>query len=106
MSPPFETRWLPRVSITYAMPRYVSPSAGTMREIAAQVAAKHGLTVSDLKGPRQLRGIAHPRQEAMWRMRRELNKSLPMIGAFLGDRDHTTVLHGVRAHAKRNGLPE
>lgn len=38
--------------------------------------------------------IAHPRQVAMYLSRTETDASLPQIGAQLGPRDHTTVLHG------------
>lgn len=79
----------------------------TMREIAEFVAGKHNLTVADLKGPSRERKFAHPRQEAMWLMCQATNTdgskrfSRPQIGRFLGGRDHTTVMHGERAHAAR-----
>jgi chromosomal replication initiation ATPase DnaA len=78
----------------------------TMAEIARRVACEHGLTVADLKGPRRTRNLAHPRQQAMSEMYGEMTEhghrwSLPQIGLFLGGRDHTTVLHGVRRHALR-----
>ena len=38
--------------------------------------------------------IAHPRQVAMYLSRTETDASLPQIGAQMGPRDHTTVLHG------------
>lgn len=38
--------------------------------------------------------IAHPRQVIMYLARTETDASLPQIGAQLGPRDHTTVLHG------------
>ena len=74
------------------------------RAILREVAAKHGLTVDDLIGQRRTNAVSHPRQEAMYRMRMETPLSLSAIGARLGQRDHTTVLHGVKAHARRNGL--
>jgi chromosomal replication initiation ATPase DnaA len=30
--------------------------------------------------------------------------SFERVGQFFGGRDHTTVLYGVREHARRNGL--
>lgn len=72
----------------------------TMREIAMSVAEKYGLTLLDLMGESRLARIAHPRQEAMWLIRQGGRCSLPMIGRFFG-RDHTTILHGVRAHELR-----
>lgn len=38
--------------------------------------------------------IAHPRQVAMYLARTETDASLPQIGAMMGPRDHTTILHG------------
>ena len=75
------------------------------RDIVRQVCAKHGLHIDDLTGPRRSKKVSYPRQEAMYRMRMETPLSYPAIGARLGDRDHTTVMHGVKAHAKRTGAP-
>lgn len=47
--------------------------------------------------------IAYPRQVAMYLARTETEASLPQIGAMLGNRDHTTILHGVE---KITGLVE
>lgn len=71
----------------------------TMALILVHVADKYDLTVAELRGKRRVHRIAHPRQEAMWMMR-QAGKSLPQIGAYL-NRDHTTVLHGVRRHEAR-----
>lgn len=76
----------------------------TMREIIAEVARETGVRVEVLRRPVgtfEPRAIAHARQYAMWRMRQETTQSLPQIGRFLGGRDHTTVLYGVRRHAQR-----
>ena len=73
---------------------------GLAAQVLADVAERHGLTVADLIGPRRLRHIAHPRQEAMFCLR-ACGWTLPRIGRAIGDRDHTTVLHGIRAHQKR-----
>lgn len=71
-----------------------------MSAITERVAARHGLTVEELKAPTSCTRIAHPRQEAMMEMRAQDRWSLPQIGRFFG-LDHTTILHGVRAHARR-----
>lgn len=68
--------------------------------IIREVAAKYGRTVDELTGPLRWRSIAWARQEAMFRLRNETTLSYPDIGRRL-NRDHTTILHGVRAHAKR-----
>lgn len=71
-----------------------------MRDIAIEVAARHSLTLADLSGRSKRRHIAIARQEAMWEVWQATNYSFPRIGAFF-KRDHTTVLHNVRVHAKR-----
>lgn len=74
----------------------------TMRELAEEVAHRHGLTLEDLKGPSRRQEISQPRQEAMALICAERRWSLPQIGRFFGGRDHTTVLHGARAHERRS----
>jgi len=69
--------------------------------IAQRVADKHRLTVADLKGPSRERRIAWPRQELMAELYATGRLSYPVIGAFLGGRDHTTVMYGVRRHHER-----
>jgi chromosomal replication initiator protein len=69
-----------------------------------QVSEKHGVTSKDLIGPSRVQQVVHARYEAMYRVRRELVLSFERVGQFFGGRDHTTVLYGVREHARRNGL--
>jgi len=66
-----------------------------------EVADKHGVRVDDILGERRTAEIARARQEAMWRLRHELHLSFPVIGSVIGGRDHSTVFHGVHAHARR-----
>ena len=47
-------------------------------------------------GPKRLRAYARPRQVAMYLCKQLTNRSLPEIGRRFGERDHTTVMHGVR----------
>ena len=70
-------------------------SSARMSEIAARVAAAYRLSMAEIRGPFRQARIAHPRQEAM-RIMYEAGYSTPRIGRFFR-RDHTTVLHGVRA---------
>jgi len=74
------------------------------RTIALEVAAAYGLTLGDLQSDRTDRRVAWPRQHVMHRLYADY--SLPEIGRFLGGRDHTTVLHGVRAHQARMAWAE
>lgn len=73
----------------------------TIRAIIEKVAEQHHITYAALIGPSRRAEIVRTRQEAMWTVRKIGIWSLPAIGRAFGDRDHTTVLHGVRAHEKR-----
>lgn len=75
----------------------------SMAELAASVSAEFGVTVDALKGEGRRRRETEPRQAFMHRAYRTGRWSLPQIGRFLGGRDHTTVLSGVRAHERRAG---
>ena len=66
----------------------------TNNSIAETVARYFGIEVRVLKGRQRTRNIVVPRQVAMYLMREETESSLVEIGRSLGDRDHTTVLHG------------
>ena len=73
----------------------------TMADIVARVAAEHGLSVKDIKGNSLRKKHTMPRQQAMWEIAQQERWSLTGVGRFLGGRDHTTVLHGIRAHERR-----
>lgn len=67
------------------------------RDVAAFVAAKHGMTFEGLCAPRRVRHVARPRQIAMYAIRRLCpHMSYPTIARILHKKDHTTVMHGVR----------
>jgi chromosomal replication initiator protein len=73
-----------------------------MRAILAEVSAERRIPTSDLLSPSRQHPIAHARQEAMVRMYATGRLSLTQIGNFF-DRDHTTVLYGIRQVQKRAG---
>jgi len=79
-----------RVLREYRAPRRVH-TVDTVLEVTA---AFHNLTVDDLTGPRRTKKIAVARQQAMYLAREATEASLPQIGAIMGGRDHTTVMHG------------
>lgn len=68
----------------------------TIEEIQRKVSEHYNIRLSDLIGPRRVRTIARPRQVAMWLAKNLTARSLPEIGRRFGNRDHTTVMHGVR----------
>ena len=65
-----------------------------------QACMAHGITRHQARSKSRTRDLAHPRQAAMLWLRNNTNLSLPEIGRLF-DRDHTTVLHGIRAAEKR-----
>lgn len=84
--------------ISNARPLWV-PRLGA--QILQEVAEDHGLTVSDLKGRNKKAAYAWPRQLAMLRIYDETSLSMPQIGRLMGNRDHTTILYGMRAAERR-----
>jgi chromosomal replication initiator protein len=77
------------------------PAKPSMKQIATLVAERHGLGLEHLVGPETAQRFVLPRHEAMFLIRAENRYSLPQIGKFFGDRNHATVIHGVRRHAAR-----
>lgn len=66
--------------------------------LLAQISAAHGFTPNDVKSARREARLVRCRHEVIWRLKDETLWSLPQIGRFLGNRDHTSVLHGIRKH--------
>lgn len=79
-------------------------SAATMGDIIAAVAERNGFTARQLEGPQRGRALVLARHEAMWLMYQTGQWTQTQIGRRLGDRDHTTVGSGIRAHARRAGI--
>lgn len=77
------------------------PTARTMRQIAEEVAWRHGLSLEKLRDYSDRQKLAPPRQEAMWLMYETGRFSNRQIGLFFSGRDHTTVITGRHAHAER-----
>ncbi len=69
------------------------PQPITIPAIQKAVADHFGLRVEDMKAKRRTKGVAFPRQIAMYLARELTDSSLPRIGEEFGGRDHTTVIH-------------
>lgn len=69
--------------------------------LITEVAERYGLTYRDMVGLNNYRAVTIIRQCAYAEVKRVHNLSLPRIGRAFGNRDHTSVLHGLRAHAAR-----
>ena len=75
--------------------------------IMKTVADYYRIRISDLLGKKRTRNIARPRQIAMALTKELTTLSLPAIGDAFGGRDHTTVMHAVKAVTKlRRDEPE
>lgn len=55
-----------------------------------------GVEMTEITGPRRSKHLVTARQVAMYVAAKHTDASLPEIGRYIGNRDHTTVLHGVR----------
>ena len=61
--------------------------------IQRTVSEFYTVSQEDITGPSRRREVAVPRQVAMYLTRELTGLSLPQIGAFYGNRDHSTVMH-------------
>ena len=68
----------------------------TVENIKKTVAQHYNIKTSDLDSKRRTRSIARPRQVAMSLSKELTNHSLPEIGTYFGNRDHTTVIHACK----------
>ncbi|MCD8019259.1 MAG: chromosomal replication initiator protein DnaA [Clostridiales bacterium] len=71
----------------------------TQQEIAPEfimdiVAEHYNITVADILSRKKNKEIAMPRQICMYLIRKYTNSSLQVIGKTMGNRDHTTIIHG------------
>lgn len=73
-----------------------SEKSCTIETVQKVVAEFFKINVSDLKSPRRLKSLAHPRQIAMYLCKKHVHSSFPEIGNKFGGKDHTTVIHAYR----------
>lgn len=77
----------------------------TARAIIAEVRQKHRLTEEEILGHCRQRKFAWPRQEAMFQCYVQCpHLSYPQIARAFNNRDHSTVIFGVKAHCERLGI--
>ncbi|MGQ9903806.1 MAG: chromosomal replication initiator protein DnaA [Anaerolineae bacterium] len=75
---------------------HISPS-----QVIETVARYYNISVQEIVSSSRSKELVQPRQVAMYLVRQETDASLPEIGALLGGRDHTTVMHGVERVKER-----
>ena len=71
------------------------PAGLTMEHIARTVAAHYKMTIDEIKAKSNSRGVAVPRQVAMYLCKTLTRHSFPEIGRAFGGKHHTTVMHSV-----------
>ena len=71
------------------------PAGLTMDHIARTVASHYKMTIEEIKAKNNSRGVAVPRQVAMYLCKRLTRHSFPEIGRAFGGKHHTTVMHSV-----------
>ncbi len=87
----------PRVQLTAARARAVVHRAGELWQLDPAV----------ITGPGRTQDAAAARQACMAALRSATSGSLAQIGAAIGGRDHTTVMHGIlAAEARAREEPE
>jgi len=80
-----------------ALKDIISPNANreiTPELIIDMVAEHFNISSADIAGKNRNSEIVFPRQIAMYLCRNIINTPLKAVGALLGGRDHTTVIHG------------
>lgn len=77
--------------ITPDKPREITP------QLIIEVVAEHfHISVDQMISKNRSNDIARPRQIAMYLCKTMTSSSLDTVGALLGGRDHSTIIHGVR----------
>lgn len=70
------------------------------KQIISVVADYYKIKPAEIRGESRLKALVLARQVVMYLMRKELQLSLTTVGDWLGDRDHTTIMHGADKIAK------
>jgi chromosomal replication initiator protein len=68
----------------------------SLDDVMGTVARHYGVKVTDIKSSRKTREVTHPRQVAMYLARKLTRASFPEIGKAFGNKDHSTVVKGVK----------
>lgn len=70
------------------------PLTTDYRQVLSAVCSFFNVTLKDLTGPKRQKELVLPRHITMYILSEELSLTVERIGQVLGDRDHTTVMHG------------
>ena len=90
---------------------YVTITKGKMQyskivtQMIAEITEETGYSLAEIRSPRRQPELVRIRQELYWRIYKHTDWSLPRIGEIL-NRDHTTILYGIRQVEKRKKASE
>jgi chromosomal replication initiation ATPase DnaA len=70
-------------------------------ELTMRVVNEHGVSLGEMQSKSRVQKIVNARHHLMYLLRTEGDWSLKRIGFAIGGRDHSTCIHGIRAHQKR-----
>lgn len=90
------TRWNKKQRESWERMILMAYSQDACDRIIHEAAIRSGYTTKQIKGENRTRLIVRVRHYVCWRISRETTLSLTAMGRRLGDRDHTTILHGIR----------
>ena len=74
----------------------VPPATQKVRSIVVATCRHYGISYIDIMAPNRSARFVLPRQVAMYVAKKQALKSLPEIGRYFCNRDHTTVMHAIR----------
>ncbi len=74
----------------------IVPEKVSIDLIMRMVGRFYGVSKLDIVSSRRTANIVKPRQVSMYLAKQLTPRSLPDIGRRMGNRDHTTILHGMR----------
>lgn len=80
-----------------------APTSVSVGAIIEAVARFHNLRSLDITGTKRTRNLTRPRHIAMFLARKHTQLSFPELGREFGDRDHSTIQHGVKKVADQIG---
>ena len=66
--------------------------------ILREVCEQHGISMDQLTSHNRAKHLIDARMLAYYRLHKELGLSLPQIGRYIGDRDHSTVFYGIKRY--------
>jgi len=83
--------------------RFIASLTGNKRSLIERAAEYAGTSVRVIRGQRTSKAVARQRHIAMWYAKSRSNETLTALGELF-NRDHTSVMHGVKMGAVYLGM--